>query len=689
MDKINFLLWYRSSKIGEMASKIIDFEKKSVSYIENLINKDGGIGGVPINIDFVDIKHTQAGRDEAAVEHYLSTVNSKEYTFIRGPGAFGGISKFKKEIIENIKSNETIIFNDSNSFPTLDADEYNVIDIRSNVYTDPEKTYAFKAKTYLKLLEKKGRVFFVANFSTASKYWDEEEELKKDQIYLFNIDKEAHKDQKILQRDINNFFKSQDINKLDLIHLGGVPNELKQNIINSIQNYNQDLLIITRPVGVGESYIDYQKILHPITLIEDSNFDIYLSMESLIEKVGIDMSIQEKQVCNQRFIQFEIPLLIKNIMNRDKIEFSSRKELVNKVIAGINKTDGKRDIYMGISKDLLFKDNKNNLKNGALVELALPSKESSNVIKTLHRNQISIIDQIEKISSVIAFNIDVERITNVSIEDGIFGAEFYLDITSKNEDPIDSIKFNNLSSLNPKHEVRRLEHIQNSGAYSARYIVTSNFDFNPIADNYPFDEQFIYIAISGVDAGSQIQPVPEQYVDSEFKIDGWSLIYSKSGINRKKNWVSLNRSLNKNPKISEEIRLGWELKRENSMTLLKVGIPLFFLYILLYYTLFVPIDQIESAFNNINLAFLSSIALYFSVERPQPLKMTTIDVVFAFFYIMAGMSLIAIVLAEFFPNYYELLIYPLRILLPASIVALGVFIKRRLNLRKYKPSITK
>ena len=127
--------------------------------------------------------------------------------------------------------------------------------------------------------------------------------------------------------------------------------------------------------------------------------------------------------------------------------------------------------------------------------------------------------------------------------------------------------------------------------------------------------------------------MPEQYLDDEFKIDGWSLVYSKCGINRKKNWVALNRSLDKTPKISEEIRLGWELKRENSMTPLKVGIPLFFLYILLYYTLFVPVDQIESAFNNINLAFLSSIALYFSVERPQPFKMTTIDVVFAFFYV--------------------------------------------------------
>ena len=359
------------------------------------------------------------------------------------------------------------------------------------------------------------------------------------------------------------------------------------------------------------------------------------------------------------------------------------------MIKAINNTDGKQDIYIGTSKDLSFKNNKNNLKTGALVELALPAKDSSNPVKTLHKNQLSVVNEKEKINSVIAFNIDIERVTNVSIEDGIFGAEFFLDITSRNENPIESIKFNNLSSLNPKHEVRKLEHIQSGESYSARYIVTSNFDFNPIADNYPFDEQFIYIAISSIDDDSQIQPVPEQYLDDEFKIDGWSLVYSKCGINRKKNWVALNRSLDKTPKISEEIRLGWELKRENSMTLLKVGIPLFFLYILLYYTLFVPVDQIESAFNNINLAFLSSIALYFSVERPQPLKMTTIDVVFAFFYVMAGVSLIAIVLAEFFSDYYELLIYPLRFLLPASIVALGIFIKRRLNLRKYKPFITK
>ena len=689
MNKIDFLLWFRSSKIGESAAKVIDFEKKVTKYIEDTINSRGGIGGIPINIDFEDIYHTAAGRDEAAVSQYLEKFNSKNYAFVRSPAAFAGISKFKREIIEKMKSNETIIFNDSRGFPKVDFKEYNIVDMRSNVYDSTNYSYKEKAKRYLNMLEKTGNIFFVANFSAESKYWDEEEELKKDGIYIIDIDKELHKDLSKLHKYLNDTLKAKEASEFDLVHLGGVPHVMKQNIINGIQNFNKDLAIVTKPTGVGEEYIDYQEIYHPITHIEDANFNVHLSMESLIENMGINMSIQEKQMCNLRFTQFEVPLLLKEIADRDKIKFNTQEELIKKIIKGINNTDGTKDIYLGISKDLSFKNNKNNLETGALVELMLPSKNKTEVIKTLHKNQLAVVDGKEIVNSVTAFNIDIDRITNVSIEEGIFGAEFFLDITSKNKEPINSIKFNNLSSLNPKHEVRKLEETKKDDLFSARYIVTSNFDFAPIADNYPFDEQFIYIAVSGTDENSQIQPIPEQYIDTDFKIDGWSLVYSKAGINRKKNWVALNSSLNKSPKISEEVRLGWELKRENSMTLLKIGIPLFFLYILLYYTLFVPVDQVETAFNNINLAFLSSIALYFSTERPQPLKMTTIDVVFAFFYIMAGISLISIVFIQFYPEYYDLLTKPLRFLLPASIIALGVFIKRRLSSRKYKPSITK
>ena len=689
MDKINIFLWYRSSKLGESGKKIIEFEKKVVSHIEKKINNNGGIGGLPINIDFIDIPHLASGHDENAMAFYKNAIHSKNYSFIRAPGAFGGVQKIKKAYLEEMKSSTSIIFTEVFSAQLLSLSDHNIIDMRSNLFTDDDIPYAYRAKLNRELLEKSGRTYFVANFSSGSKYWDEEEDLKKNGIFLFDIDKELHKDKRKLQLDLKNFFDSLEACKSDIVHLGGVPVYLIQSIINGIQKYNSEILIYTRPGGVGEAYVNYQQINHPIILTEDANFDIYLSMESMIETIGVDLSIKEKQICNQRFSQFEIPLLVKKVIDRDKITFSSQEDMVKKVITSINYTNGKNDIYMGVSRDFSFSDNKNNIKSGALIELSLPSQDQLNPIKTLHKNQISIIDGKEIINSVITFNIDVERITNVSIEDGTFGAEFYIDITCKKEEPLESIRFNNLSSLNPKHEVRKIEQRKSGDLFSARYIITSNFDFNPIADNYPFDEQFIYISISSTDQNSQIQPVPEQYLDNEFKCDGWSIIYSKSGINRKKNWVALNSNLKKTPKINEEIRLGWELKRQNSMTLLKIGIPLFFLYVLVYYTLFLGVDESGTALGYLTTAFLSSIALYFSTERPQPLSMTTIDVVFAFFYIISGISLLMIVFSQFFVDLYALLIYPLRVILPMSILGLGLFIKNRLSSKSFKPSITK
>ena len=185
-----------------------------------------------------------------------------------------------------------------------------------------------------------------------------------------------------------------------------------------------------------------------------------------------------------------------------------------------------------------------------------------------------------------------------------------------------------------------------------------------------------------------LQPVPEQYLDKEFEIDGWNLINAKCGINRKKSWVSLSENLFPKPKINEEIRLGWELKRTSSMTIFKIGIPMAFLFTLVYYTVYLPSSESGTALGYLTTSFLSSIALYFSTERPQPLSMSTIDVIFAFFYIISGMSLLMIIFSEFYPSLYEFFIYPLRVLLPISIFALSVYIKSRISSFKFKPSIT-
>ena len=205
MDKINILLWYRSSKLGESGKNIIEFEKKAVLHIEKEINNDGGIGGLPIDIDFIDIPHIAAGHDEKAMEFYKNVVNSKNYSFIRAPGAFGGVANVKKKYLEEMKSSTSIIFSDFFAAPLLNLSENNIIDMRSNLFTDADISYVYRARINRELLEKSGRTFFIANFSTGSKYWDEEEELKKEGIFLFDIDKELHKDSDKLQKDLKIF----------------------------------------------------------------------------------------------------------------------------------------------------------------------------------------------------------------------------------------------------------------------------------------------------------------------------------------------------------------------------------------------------------------------------------------------------------------------------------------------------
>ena len=158
--------------------------------------------------------------------------------------------------------------------------------------------------------------------------------LYQESIYLCDIDKEEHAEKEKLQKHIDNFLHSSKANDLDMVHLGGVPLAMVQTIINTVQNYDPGITILTGPATAA--YLDYRATKHPIMLREESNFDVYLSMESLIEDLGIKLSVKEKQLCNQRFSQFEIPLLLKQISDRDKIKSTSKEATVKSIIESLN-----------------------------------------------------------------------------------------------------------------------------------------------------------------------------------------------------------------------------------------------------------------------------------------------------------------------------------------------------------------
>ena len=679
---IKFLLWSASSKSGHKAQAL---GKKTSKLIENRINSDGGIGGQSVKIYFEDIPHIKAGADQEAQVHYESLLQKNDFTFARAPGTFAGIGDKKIVNIKRVSSKTLALFNTDSLPQNIDFKRLNLFDLRSNAFSDPNKEFIEKMNDLRKLVNKE-KIFHIANMGPASPIYKLKDELIEHGIFLFTTkDKVLNDDNKLLKKDIEDFLA--DSTSSDLINLGALPFSLKPSLFDILKNFGEDRFIT---LTTDSSKLDYINTSNIILAKDDANYDIYLSMEAFLENIDEDFSDNIKAQFNNNFSQFEIPMMIKYVADKNALKYIDSESFVSDVTECLNKVNGTKDIFLGTSKDFAFNTNKNILKTSALVRLLPPiSKSSDSPIKTLYKNQLSIADDVEKISKVISFNIDVQRITNISIEEGTFGAELYLDIISPSKNPLTSIQFNNLSSVNPKYEVKELEAHENTNSYSSRYLITANFDFKAMGSNYPFDHQFLYMSLSSTNDTLIVQPVPQQYLDIEFNVDGWSLVNAKCGVNRKKSWIALSEDLARIPKINEEVRIGWELQRANSMTLLKIGIPLSFLFVLVYYTLYLPTSESSTALGYLTTAFLSSIALYFSTERPQPLSMTTIDVVFAFFYLISGVSLLMIIFSEFNPDLYEIFIYPLRILLPISIIGLMVFIKTRLKSPKYKPSITK
>jgi hypothetical protein len=273
-------------------------------------------------------------------------------------------------------------------------------------------------------------------------------------------------------------------------------------------------------------------------------------------------------------------------------------------------------------------------------------------------------------------------VTNINIQDKTWTAEFYLDLVSKSENPLDQILFNNLSSNHDKFNFKEIWKRKDKDNYSTfRYYIVANFDFLAIADNYPFDWQSLYISVSLKDSSEQIlQPIPLELVDDEFDINEWVIENSFSGIKYKKNYLYQDTDLKKTVVVTKENRLGWIIRRKNTATLLKIGIPMFFLIFLVYYSVFLGFDKASESIGILTTTFLSAIALYFSVEKPEPKKMTIIDIIFIWFYLVNGITItifsLSSLITEKIHAYSSGL---LKYLIPLSLITIATYLFKRVK----------
>ena len=83
-------------------------------------------------------------------------------------------------------------------------------------------------------------------------------------------------------------------------------------------------------------------------------------MEAFLEKIeSHEYSAIEKSTFNNQFSQFEAPLLLKYASDINNLKYENDEDFISVLCECINKIDGKKDIYMGVSKDLAFRNNLN------------------------------------------------------------------------------------------------------------------------------------------------------------------------------------------------------------------------------------------------------------------------------------------------------------------------------------------
>ena len=262
-------------------------------------------------------------------------------------------------------------------------------------------------------------------------------------------------------------------------------------------------------------------------------------------------------------------------------------------------------------------------------------------------------------------------------------------MTSKHKDPFKTISFNNLD-LEKRPNVKIIkEQEMEDGFKFVRYLVEAKFDFFPIVENYPFDSQLVFISYALIDEEKYgvLQPLPVEELDRDFRLEGWRIKDTRSGVFRRK--ININPFLSDSGeiKIERENRIGWFIKRSSSMTLLKVLIPLAFLFGVVIYCAAMPSQDIGRAAELLTITFLASIALYFSSERPQPLTMTIIDIIFAGFYTITGIVSLLVFVLDFYPDTHSILSGYLSFIVPVGTMLMFAYLFRRVKAKKYVPQM--
>ncbi|WP_290993053.1 ABC transporter substrate-binding protein [Hyphomicrobium sp.] len=251
-------------------------------------------------------------------------------------------------------------------------------------------------------------------------------------------------------------------------------------------------------------------------------------------------------------------------------------------------------------------------------------------------------------------DIDLIRAERIDDTDKTFFADFYLSMNDRGGASIEQIEFANAylepGSNDRQITVRALHDGGQSAAYPDHmkiYQVTGKFVYSPDLRNYPFDTQRFSIDLRPKSGNTPfiVQPPPLKVRDHVVTVDGWDPKDQYVGYDQ--DFVRTVDAQTLEPSVFPFYKASfvWLMKRETTDYFLRVVVPLGFILIIAYLSIFISTHHFEAIVTIQVTALLSAVALYLALPKLDANTETLSDRMFLFTYLMLSV-IIAITIAR-------------------------------------------
>jgi len=249
-------------------------------------------------------------------------------------------------------------------------------------------------------------------------------------------------------------------------------------------------------------------------------------------------------------------------------------------------------------------------------------------------------------------DIDLVRAHRVEDNEKTFFAEFYLSMRD-GRTVLEQIDFTN-AYLDPRTNGRQItiEVIHAGGKSDAFpegmriYKVTGRFVFEPDLGNYPFDTQRFSIDLQPKrgDAPFIVQPPPASLRDTQVATDGWQPRVQYVGYDE--DFVPMIDAFTHTPSVVPFYKASfvWLMKRQATDYYLRVVVPLGFILIVAYLSIFIGLGHFEAIVTIQVTALLSAVALYLSLPKLDADSATISDRIFVFNYMLVSLMIVISIL---------------------------------------------